>query len=192
MKEIRLLIDDAYCEQFMGFIRLSEHVQVVSECEVKDRRTPRNGGRPKQTGMPIRKTFSYCGRETCRLTLLCKGLKALGWIADETDEQLFLELFSGVEIRQRIIWKGPANTLAELFRRLVNERSLVTLPEKLSLWVMVNAHFWEQGRGREFGTSRLRKAHAPKEHEQLVGYLVGLLDCSTTIEEFRLAVFSRR
>ena len=85
-------------------------------------------------------------------------------------------MFSGGEIRQRIIWTGDANTLAALFKRLVNERGLVSLPEKHSLWVMVNGHFWNQTGGCEFGIDKMRKAHCPVKNEEAISILVNLLD----------------
>lgn len=142
------------------------------------------GGRPKRTGTKIRAAFSYEG-ELVRVGMFYQGLLALGWIDENTDQQLFLELFSGEEVRQRVIWKGDANTLAELFRRLVNERGLVTLPEKHTLWVMVSGHFWDKKRGQEFETDKLRKAHAPKESEQTLADLVNILDTELSLKEVR-------
>lgn len=149
------------------------------------------GGRPKKSGTHIRQAFIYEG-ERVRLGMLYQGLCALGWIDAKTDMQLFIELFSGDEVDQRIIWKGDANTLAELFRRLVNEREIVKLPEKHTLWVMVSGHFWNQKRGQEFETDLLRKAHAPKENDQPISYLVGILDPNVSLEEVRERMQGRR
>ena len=142
------------------------------------------GGRPKQAGKKIRAAFSYEG-ELVRVSMLYQGLCALGWIDGQTDKQLFLELFSGGEVSQRIIWKGDANTLAELFRRLVKERQLVTLPEKHTLWVMVNAHFWYKQRRQEFGCDRLRKSHASKCQDPTISCMVSLLDPGCSLDEIR-------
>lgn len=149
------------------------------------------GGRPKQAGKKIRAAFSYEG-ELVRVGMLYQGLCALGWIDGQTDKQLFLELFSGGEVSQRIIWKGDANTLAELFRRLVKERQLVTLPEKHTLWVMVSGHFWNQKRGEEFEPDKLRMTHAPKENDKTLAYLVNILDTELTLDEVREMLQSQR
>ena len=149
------------------------------------------GGRPKKAGTHITQSFIYEG-ETVRLGMLFQGLCALGWIDAKTDMQQFIELFSGGEVRQRVIWKGEANTLAELFRRLVNERGIVKLPEKLTLWVMVSGHFWNQKRGEEFETDMLRKAHAPKENDQTLTYLVNILDPDVPLNEVRRMMQERR
>ena len=154
--------------------------------------TPKTGGgRPKKAGTKIRAAFSY-GGELVRVGMLYQGLCALGWIDGQTDKQLFIELFSGGEVSQRIIWKGDANTLAELFRRLVNERQLVELPEKHTLWVMVSGHFWNQKRGEEFETDKLRKAHVPKENDQTLTYLVNILDTELSLNEVREMMQERR
>ena len=149
------------------------------------------GGRPKKTGTKIRAAFNYEG-ELVRVGMLFQGLLALEWIDEKTDRQLFLELFSGGEVSQRIIWTGDANTLAELFKRLVKERQLVALPEKHTLWVMVSGHFWNQKRGVEFEADQLRKAHAPKENDRTLAYLVNVLDTEVTLDEVREMMQERR
>ena len=149
------------------------------------------GGRPKKTGTKIRAAFNYEG-ELVRVGMLFQGLLALDWIDEKTDRQLFLELFSGGEVSQRIIWTGDANTLAELFKRLVKERQLVTLPEKHTLWVMVSGHFWNQKRGVEFEPDKLRMTHAPKENDKTLAYLVNILDPELTLDEVREMMLSQR
>ena len=147
-REITLRVEESIYEQFMGSISLFRKVKVVS---VSSRTTCGRRGRPKKSGQPVVRAFIYGGMEaSVRLMMLCKGLMALGWIDQDTNVQTFIDLFSGGEVRQSIIWKGDVNTLAELFRRLVNERHIVTLPEKHSLWVMVNGHFWSGERGNVF------------------------------------------
>ena len=149
------------------------------------------GGRPKKTGTKIRAAFNYEG-ELVRVGMLFQGLLALEWIDEKTDRQLFLELFSGGEVSQRIIWTGDANTLAELFKRLVKERQLVALPEKHTLWVMVSGHFWNQKRGVEFEPDKLRMTHAPKENDKTLAYLVNILDPELTLDEVREMMLSQR
>ena len=167
--------------------------QEVKEAVEEAKPSPKatGGGRPKKSGTRIRQAFSYEG-ELVRVGMLYQGLCALGWIDGQTDKQLFLELFSGGEVSQRIIWKGDANTLAELFRRLVKERQLVTLPEKHTLWVMVSGHFWNQKRGEEFEPDKLRMTHAPKENDKTLAYLVNILDTELTLDEVREMLQSQR
>ena len=105
---------------------------------------------------------------------------------------MFVDLFSGGETRQRLIWTGDANTLAALFKRLVNERGLVTLPDKHSLWVMVSGHFWDKKRGQEFESDRLRNTHAPKENDQTIAYLISILDPEVSMDEVREMIQNQR
>ena len=127
-----------------------------------------------------------------RLMMLCKALKALGWIDGETDCQAFIDLFSGGEFRRHIVWTGQANVLAELFRRLVKERGLVALPEKHSLWVTVNGHFWDKEKNQEFGADRLRNTHLPYSQGQTIAYLVDMLDPKYTLDDIRMMIESQR
>lgn len=157
-------------------------------------KTANNAGRPKKSGTRIRKAFIYDNKVdgSVRLRTLCQGLVALGWLAAETDMQVFVDLFSGGETQQRLIWKGDANTLAELFKRLVNERGLVTLPDKHSLWVMVSGHFWDKNRGQEFESTKLRNTHAPKENDQTIAYLVSILDPEVPMDKVREMMQNQR
>ena len=166
--------------------------EVVKEEGKKAKAT--SGGRPKKSGTRISKAFIYNNQVdgSVRLRMLCQGLMALGWFDAETDVQVFVDLFSGGETRQRLIWKGDANTLAALFKRLVNERGLVTLPDKYSLWVMVSGHFWDKKRGQEFGPDKLRNTHAPKENDQTIAYLVNILDPEVSMDEVREMIQNQR
>ncbi len=180
--EITIRVDSSIYEQFVGSLRLYKQVEIVGE-RIRRKSTCR-GGRPKLMGTPITKSFVYLGDKS-RLVMLCQGLKALGWIDDSTDLQTFVDMFAGGEVRQRIIWRGSAYTLAELFRRLVNERHLVSLPDKHTLWVMVNAHFWDKQRRREFGCDRLRKSHASRNQDQTISCMVSMLDPDCSLDEIR-------
>jgi len=134
-------------------------------------------GRPKRAGKPVTKAFNYgCKDQAARLMLLCKGLKALGWISSETDSLLFIDLFSGGDYRGHIVWTGPTNVLAELFRVMVNERQLVQLPAKQSLWLMVCGHFWYKKGNKMFTTGQLRNSHNPYKQRQTITFLVDLID----------------
>ena len=116
--------------------------------------------------------------------MFCRGLMALGWIDQNTNIQTFIDLFSG--------GTGDTNILAELFRRLVNERGLVKLPAKMGLWVMVNGHFWEKERLNEFGIARLRKTHCPLKHDQTIAYLVKILDPDCSVDDICKLMESQR
>ncbi|MBR4709483.1 MAG: hypothetical protein IKP30_05180 [Bacteroidaceae bacterium] len=195
-------------EHYMGSPFANDIIRKVNEVKASFRKTgvrasaspasPGNmprvhvGGRPKRAGTPIYKAFIYEGSSR-RVQLLCQALKSLGWIAKETELQLFVDLFGGGEsVRLRIVWTGEVNALSELFRRLVSERQLVKLPTGLSLWVMVNGHFWENKSRQEFGNNRLRNTHAPKGDSHTINHLVNLLDMTQSMDEIRATLESQR
>ena len=153
-----------------------------------------NGGRPKRKGKAINKAFIYdAGSETnTRLQLFYYGLLSLGWIKPETDLKSFLSVFSGKDTAFRIVWTGEINTLSELFRELVTRKRLVQLPQGESLWLMVNARFWEKEGGKEFGNDRLRTTRTPVEGLDKIETLVKVMNPDSPIEELRKAAQSQR
>jgi hypothetical protein len=188
--EVTIRIENTIYDQFMGFVRLNKQVEIVGEKACRKRHKT---GRPKHSNMPIVKAFRYESREQgSRLVMLCQGLKALRWIDSNTDMQLFIDLFSGGEVRRRVIWTGETNALAELFRRLVKERRLISLPPKHSLWTMVNGHFWDKEKKLEFGADHLRMTHCPQSLSQTIDYMVDILDPKCSLEEICKLLESQR
>jgi hypothetical protein len=184
------------CDQrnatFQTLVQGGERQDMKEDATEEAKPSPKTGGgRPKKSGGFIRQAFIY-ESELVRVGMFYQGLLALGWIDAKTDQHDFIELFSGGEVSQRVIWKGDANTLAELFKRLVKERQLVKLPDGLTLWVMVCGHFWNQKRGEEFETGNLRMTHAPKENDKPIGYLVKILDPEVPMQEVRRMMQSQR
>lgn len=145
------------------------------------------GGRPKRAGKPINKAFVYdAGNETnIRLQLFFNGLKALRWIREDTDMRSLHRIFSGGETTTRIVWTGDINALAFLFKELVNVKKLIQLPEGESIWVMVNARFWEWEGNREFGNERLGSTRTPIEQKDNIDLLVDIMTPSIPIEEIK-------
>ena len=140
---------------------------------------PAKRGRPKKTSEKIGKTFSYKakrGETNDRLQKLYTALVQMGWIAANTQQRDFIDLFSGQESYARVVWLDDVNVLAELFRELVTRKKYVGLPEGYSIWVMVNAHFWNKEGNKEFGNDRLRSTTAPIDKMETIKWLVRLLD----------------
>lgn len=155
---------------------------------------PSKRGRPKHTGTKINKSFIYdAGDETNnRLQYLYQGLMALGWIKFDTDLRSFLSLFSGKETTCRVVWTGETNTLAELFKELVTRKQLVQLPKGESLWVMVNARFWEKEGNKEFGNERLRGTRAPIDTMDEIETLVKVMNPAIPIAQLKKMIQSQR
>lgn len=143
-------------------------------------RTPVRRGRKSRAGEKVTKAFTYKVRDTRvanqRLTMLYLALKAIGWIREDTPQQTFIDLFSGGECPHRIVWVDDVNTLAELFRRLVNVEKLVATQGHHGLWQMVDGHFWEKEGNKAFGNARLRRTHTPQEKSRHIDYLVSILN----------------
>lgn len=140
---------------------------------------PVKRGRPKKTAEMIGKTFLYKakrGETNNRLQKLYAVLVQMGWIAADTQQRDFIDLFTGEESYARVVWLDDVNVLAELFRELVTRKKYISLPNGYSIWVMVNAHFWNKNGNKEFGNDRLRCTTAPIDKMQTIKWLVRLLD----------------
>ncbi len=168
-----------------GEEKKEDEVPSSPSCVQKDK-----GGRPKRAGQSINKAFIYdAGNETnVRLQMLYSGLLYLGWIREDTDFRTFLSIFSGNETTCRIVWTGDMNTLAELFRQLVEVNKWVKLPEKESIWIMVNARFWNKEGNKEFGNTNLGATKAPVESKDSISLLVSIMNPESPIKELKKVV----
>ena len=144
----------------------AEDAEIVEEVKSSSKR-----GRPRKTGKATQKSFVYRALTDAdtnqHLQFLYNGLKQLQWIAADTQQKNFLKIFSGEDTSSRVVWTGDINTLAELFRELVQRKKYVQLPEGESIWVMVNARFWEKEGNHEFGNERLAATRAPLNKENI-------------------------
>lgn len=169
--------------------------QTTDEKEEKPEAPKNKGGRPKRSDKASNKAFVYNAgtlEETnSRLQYLFLGLKALEWIKADTELKRFMSIFSGRETICRVVWTGGINTLAELFRELVNRKKLVGLPEGESIWVMVNARFWENEGNKEFGNDRLCDTRPPVNMKENIDVLVNILNPEFPIEKVKKAMLSQ-
>lgn len=145
------------------------------------------GGRPKRSGKTIKKSFIYnVGTDpNTRLQYFYKGLIALGWIRVDTDQRNFLSLFSGKETTCRVVWTGDINALVALFKELVTNKGYIKLPDKETIWVMVNARFWDHEGNKEFGNERLGSTHPPIEMKNRIDLLVKIMNPDFPIDKVR-------
>lgn len=160
----------------------AEDVEIVEEVKSSSKR-----GRPRKTGKAIQKSFVYRALTDAdtnqRLQFLYKGLKQLQWIAANTLQKNFLKIFSGEDTSFRVVWTGDINTLAELFRELVQRKKYVRLPEGESIWVMVNARFWEKEGNKEFGNERLAATRPPLENKDNIDFLVRIMNPQMVVDD---------
>ena len=153
-------------------------------------------GRPKKAGKKILKSFIYQANDdeetNLRLQSLYHGLLQLQWIAADTKQKNFMSIFSGEDTTCRVTWIGDINTLAELFKELVTRKGYVRLPEGESIWVMVNARFWEKEGNQEFGNDRLRSTSTPTGSKETIDWLVKLMDPDMPLESLKEAMQTQR
>ena len=153
-------------------------------------------GRPKKAGKKILKSFIYQANDdeetNLRLQSLYHGLLQLQWIAADTKQKNFMSIFSGEDTICRVTWIGDINTLAELFKELVTRKGYVRLPEGESIWVMVNARFWEKEGNQEFGNDRLRSTSTPTGSKETIDWLVKLMDPDMPLESLKEAMQTQR
>ena len=160
----------------------AEDAEIVEEVKSSSKR-----GRPRKTGKAIQKSFVYRALTDAdtnqRLQFLYNGLKQLQWIAAYTLQKNFLKIFSGEDTSCRVVWTGDINTLAELFRELVQRKKYVRLPEGESIWVMVNARFWEKEGNKEFGNERLAATRPPLENKDNIDLLVRFMNPRLMVDD---------
>jgi hypothetical protein len=169
----------------------------AAEAKVEEAAAPPvRTGRPRKAGKKILKSFIYkahTDEETnLRLQALYNALLQLGWIAGDTRKMTFLNIFSGEETTCRVVWTGEISTLAELFRELVSRKRFVTLPDGESIWIMVNARFWEKEGNREFGNNRLRSTAIPAGNKETLDLLVKVMDPDLPLDTLRELMQARR
>ena len=153
-------------------------------------------GRPKKAGKKLLKSFIYQAFDdedtNLRLQSLYHGLLQLQWIAADSKQKSFMSIFSGEDTSCRVTWIGDINTLAELFKELVTRKGFVKLPEGESIWVMVNARFWEKEGNQEFGNDRLRSTSTPTGSKETIDWLVKLMDPDMPLESLKEAMQTQR
>ena len=152
-------------------------------------------GRPQKAGKKTQKSFIYQAHDNMdtnlRLQSLYCGLLQLQWIAADTKQKSFMSIFSGEDTACRVTWTGDINTLAELFKELVTRKGYVKLPEGESIWVMVNARFWEKEGNKEFGNDRLRSTSAPTGSKDAIDLLVKVMNPDMPLESLREAMHAQ-
>lgn len=176
----------------------AEDAEVIEDdhevTETKEAITGSKRGRPKKAGKKTMKSFIYQahdGEETnMRLQSLYLGLLQLQWIAADTKQKSFMSIFSGEDTTCRVTWIGDINTLAELFKELVTRKKFVKLPEGESIWVMVNARFWEKEGNHEFGNDRLRSTSTPTASKETIDLLVKLMNPDIPLESLKEAMMT--
>lgn len=161
--------------------------ELIRVNEPSNRRRGRTGRGGEKVSAAFKYEYKVKDKELAnqRLVILYRYLLNSKLIHEDTQQQTFIDLFSGGECSQRIVWMDDVNTLADLFRRLVNIEKYVKVKSPYGLWQMVDGHFWDKEGNKAFGTNRLRKTHTPqKKSTQIeIETMVNILNPHLPIEQ---------
>ena len=89
------------------------------------------------------------GEKNAKLMLLFKELIDRHWIADDTDQQQFIDIFLGEKTQNKITWTTSVNMLRYLFNQWIDERKWLSTPSVVGKWQMVTARFYLRKRNGE-------------------------------------------
>lgn len=89
------------------------------------------------------------GEKNAKLMLLFKELIDRHWIADDTDQQQFIDIFHGEKTQNKIAWTTSVNMLRYLFNQWIDERKWLSTPSVVGKWQMVTARFYLRKRNGE-------------------------------------------
>ena len=131
-------------------------------------------------------TFLYeCMDETRnqRLSALYVGLKQLNLIDQRTQQQQFIDLFSGQPLYHRIRWTGGKAQLAYLFKQLIKQKKYVTTPGS-RIWLTVRSHFVQQS-GQPFDEDIKSQQMPGKKPAAMLDFLIALLTPAKTLPSVR-------
>ena len=87
--------------------------------------------------------------KNAKLMLLFKELIDRHWIADDTDQQQFIDIFLGEKTQNKITWTSGINMLRYLFNQWIDERKWLSIPSGVGKWQMVTARFYLKKRNGE-------------------------------------------
>ena len=127
---------------------------------------------PKRTQATF--TYRYMEQHADRIGQLYQRLLNSQWIAQDTNPDHFIELFSGKESVVTIKWLGKKSYLAYLFKLLV-ERNYIYTPSNIGKWQIVCSHFTDKS-GRIF--TYMNRLRNPKRAKLAIGHLAELLNPS--------------
>ena len=87
-------------------------------------------------------TFKTTGILPAHLTMLCRKLIQVGWIAKDTQPDDFCNLFSGKTNNAKVTWTGTVGKgmLVFLFNAMV-QQGKIAVPESHSVTTILEAHF---------------------------------------------------
>lgn len=119
-------------------------------------------------------TYKYKDISPEKVNDLFRALKRIGVIPEDEKVSNFKRLFFG-KIVKPVRWIGHKNDLANIFKLLVNEKKLLELPYKSTIWDVVTACFVDAD-GKRFEKDQLRNSGRSKQNNKKIKDLVSYLE----------------
>ena len=118
---------------------LSEEIDLALNPSLKVK--PEKPGSRKADFKPVTATFRKDGTVlNANITLVFQFLVEKKWIANHSNPDAFLALFSGNTSDQTIVWLKAKGVLRDLFKMLIDE-NIITCPEGYSYLQITSSHF---------------------------------------------------
>lgn len=115
----------------------------VPFCKKKKKQSEKTESR-KPDFNPVTATFKKDGTVLiANITLVFQFLVEKKWIANNSNPDVFLALFSGYTSEQSIVWLKAKGVLRDLFKMLIDEK-IISCPKGYSYLQIVSSHFTDQ------------------------------------------------
>ena len=141
--------------------------------------TQRSSARPRKRITPriTTATFTYRWLTTApqRITQLYQYLIRAQWIAEDTNPDDFLAIFSGSTTNCKVRWIGKKIHLVYLFR-LLTDRQYISTPKSIGRWMIISSHFVDT-HNRLF--TFLNSQRTPVKAQRAIDQLAELLNVGT-------------
>lgn len=96
---------------------------------------------------------------------LTSKLKKYQCISEDVSIEDMASMFKGQSCRKKISWRGSPAKLAQIFRLLINRKTISTWPENTGIWKVVTSRFLDSD-NQPFDADKLRKHRLNKKFEQ--------------------------
>ena len=115
----------------------------VPFCKKKKKQSEKTESR-KPDFNPVTATFKKDGTVLiANFTLVFQFLVEKKWIANNSNPDVFLALFSGYTSEKSIVWLKAKGVLRDLFKMLIDEK-IISCPKGYSYLQIVSSHFTDQ------------------------------------------------
>lgn len=149
-------------------------IEEIKHIEIEPEKPTKKPQSEQDANAPLAFTYIKLQSESNNINVLLGVLKKFGAIPKDFPITEFKHLFSGVDVANPIPWIGNKSDLSYLFKLLVNENEVLSVPKYTSIWGIVD-HCFVDKTGKHFGQETLRKQQTPiktKEDIEHFAYLM--------------------